>query len=189
MNDKAREVRIAWADASLRIWESVIREEEDEHLDLLRENGWAWAIGVDEDYCGHTHAVAGRHIGHHLWPSLCVDVELRPDLRRRTFPSCVRLAGRGPTGSEPDPPFEHPDPRKLAKGDIATVGSGEWGSHIIMVTSSPTRDGVFETVEGNSYGQRGDGSMGQGVVRKTRNVADVVCTYRITLDHLRGNPF
>jgi len=186
MSNKAHEARIAWADASIRIWESVVREEAGDHLDLLRENGWAWAIGKDEDYCGHTHAVAGRYIGDHLYPSMCADVELRPDLRRRTIPSCIRLAGHGPQGSAPVPDFEHPEPRSLRKGDLATVGDGEWGSHIIMVVSSPDRDGRFETIEGNSYGRRGDSTLGRGVVRKHRHIRDVKQTYRITEDHIRG---
>lgn len=181
-----QDVRYAWADASIALWASVIREEAGDHLDLLRENGWSWAIDVDEDYCGHTHAVAGRHIGDHLHPSMCVDVELRPDIRRRTVPSTIRLAGKGPKGSAPEPDFEHPAPRHIDKGDLVTVGDGPWGSHIVMAISKPNRKGRFETIEGNSTGKRGDSTIGRGVVRKYRSTQDVKRVHRIKREHIRG---
>jgi hypothetical protein len=167
------------------LFESGVYEEHDDHHDLLIENGWKWAIGVDEDYCGHTHAVSGRYVGNHLHPSMCVDVEVRPDIRRKTLPSCDRLYGRV-EGAEPDPDFEHPDPWDIDKGDIVTEGDDPWGSHIVMAISSPDRHGEFETIEGNSTGTRADGTRGKGVVRKTCNVRDVKCVHRFTEDHFRG---
>lgn len=186
MSDKAKRAREAWADASLALYESGVYEEHDDHLDLLRENGWAWAIGKDEDYCGHFHAVSGRYVGDHLHPSMCVDVEVRPDIRGRTIPSTLRLDGRGPSGSVPEPDFEHPDPWKIDKGDLFTVGDGPSGSHICMAMGAPSPDGTIPTIEGNSTGRRPDGSVGRGGVRKTRNVTDVKRVHRLLEDHFRG---
>ena len=176
-------LRRAWADASHALFESGVYEEKDDHLDLLRQNKWAWAIGKDEDYCGHTHAVSGQFVGDHLHPSMCVQVEVQPKLRQRTIPSTLRLDGRGPEGTAPEPDFAHPDPWDIEKGDLFTVGDGASGSHICMALGAPAPDGRIPTIEGNSTGTRADGSFGRGVVKKSRHTREVKRVHRFLEAH------
>ena len=157
------------ADALEDLWASGVYEERDDHLDLLRKNGWAWAIGKAEDYCGHTVAVAGRDL-------------LRPDICYRTLPSNERLAGKGPKGSAFDVKPEHPFPAHIRRGDIVTVNSTKnrpYGTHIVLAMGPPDDLGQFPTIEGNSNGRRPDGSMGRGVVKKHRRASQVARVYRL----------
>lgn len=177
--ETAKQKRIAWADASVALCDEVYHEEDDDHHELLRANNFGWAIGVDEDYCGHTHAVSGQRVGEHLVDDMCVDVSVKQRVRFRTLPSTDRLAGHGPEGSAFEVEPEQPAPSEIEKGDLVTTGTGKpWGTHIRMALTEPDEDGFFETVEGNTTGRRGDGSYGRGVVRKRCNISEVARVYR-----------
>lgn len=68
----------------------------------------------------------------------------------------------------------------LEPGCIVTVGSrGKYGDHMVLVIGVDKRQGVFTTIEGNGIGKLGDGSKGEGVVTRTRKIADINSIYHV----------
>ena len=45
--------------------------------------------------------------------------------------------------------------------------------------SLPNVDGDFDTIEGNAKGYGPDGEWREGVSKRTRNIKDVACIYRL----------
>ena len=162
--------RIRLVGKAHELWDSGrYKEEDNSHLNLLRENGWAWAIGKDEDSCGHTIAVAGKGL---LTEHVCYYM----------LPSTSRLAGKVATAKWGTPPELIPRP-EVRPGDIVVVGQGKpWGSHITLCVGLGEH-GLIYTIEGNSRGLRGDGTTGRGVVRKTRNISTAQRIYRLGETH------
>lgn len=102
------------------------------------------------EWCGAFAAFA--------WGSVGLDARVR----HKRLASCYRLSrwGRGIALAE------------LRPGDIAVVSGVDapaWGSHVVLV-ERVRGDGLIDTVEGNATGRLGDGSIGEGVVRRTRPV-------------------
>lgn len=59
---------------------------------------------------------------------------------------------------------------EIKGGDVVTMGDRKTrrhGSHIAVVVAVRL-DGLVETIEGNAVGLLGDGSIGEGVIRRTR---------------------
>ena len=70
----------------------------------------------------------------------------------------------------------------MAPGDIVVVYAAKrskQGDHITICVEAPDTDGAFKTVEGNAHGTLGDGSHGEGVIRRDRTLDEVAHVYRL----------
>lgn len=88
---------------------------------------------------------------------------LSADVRRERLASCYRLTlWHGATGSR------RIDLDELRAGDILVVGAprSPRGSHICLVER--VEGDIVHTIEGNATGRLGDGTVGEGVVERTR---------------------
>ena len=73
---------------------------------------------------------------------------------------------------------------EVRTGDIITVfvndkKSPVYGNHIVTALSRPNESGDFETIEGNAKGYGPGGDWREGVSKRTRNIKDVACIYRM----------
>lgn len=182
---------------ALAEWRRVVRDPSPRIDEYIRgEKGLAWPTAdatfrrPDAPYerdgqfewCGAFAA--------HCWGVAGVS---RP-LRYRHFASCNRLSRS---------PLDRVPLAELRPGDVLVVGEPggrPWGSHVTIVER--VDGGLAHTIEGNARGLLGDGSIGEGVVRRTRPVvptaagrcpatglpsrAVVRFAYRPTLDDLGG---
>lgn len=97
------------------------------------------------------------------------------------FPSTPRLASRQARLGPPLPRVALGD---LQPGDVLVVGNGKKpaGDHITIVLS--VRDGLVYTVEGNARGKLGDGSIGEGVICRTRPLVALPASARCPVSGL-----
>lgn len=110
------------------------------------------------EWCG---AFAAR-----CWGAAGLDAEVR----RLRFPSTYRL---GSTEAKHGPPLLRVPLDRLQPGDVLVVTDGRkpWGAHVTLVQSVQAAEGLAYTIEGNARGKLGDGSLGEGVVVRTRPLA------------------
>ncbi len=126
-------------------WNSANRHRLNERIPY-RKNG-------DFEWCG---AFAARCMGEH---------GLRAPVRRRDFASCYRLQR-----------WARQDRRRIVRlksirpGDILVVGDGKVvrGTHITIVER--VEGSIVFTIEGNARGVLPDGTVGEGVIRRTRMI-------------------
>jgi hypothetical protein len=90
---------------------------------------------------------------------------LAAEVRRLRYPSTYRL---GSTEAKHGPPLLRVPSTDLRPGDVLVVtdGSKAWGSHVCLVMY--TLGALIYTVEGNARGKLGDGTVGAGVIMRTR---------------------
>jgi len=143
----------------------------------------------DPDYCGVFAAYVARQIGYWIEPDRCAKIWLDKGIAIYCMSSPDRLASRSKWKAAG---FERPTPlapEQIRGGHIVTVNptrARPLGSHIVIAASSPDATGDFETYEGNAEGRRADGSHGKGVIRRTRNIADVTRVWQLTPEHFIG---
>ena len=128
--------------------------------------GWAWEKPYTRNgqfaWCGAFAAWC--------WTSVKLDI------RKKIFPSCYRLYSNWSQSSR------HIEHDQMAPGDIVVVYAAKrskQGDHITICVEAPDADGVFKTVEGNAHGTLGDGSHGEGVIRRDRTLDEVAHVYRL----------
>jgi hypothetical protein len=90
---------------------------------------------------------------------------LRPQIRNKSWASTVRLYDWG-QGS--DRYVSVPD--DLRPGDVVVVSAGRkrQGEHICIVDRVDLDAKLVHTIEGNARGVLGDGTVGEGVIKRTR---------------------
>lgn len=154
----------------------------DEMIRSERGLAWSWrgAYRGDGDYqwCG---AFAAR-----CWASAGLRLEVRLAWWSSTY-RLDRWASYQPLEIGPDDPRNPPpppnEPRRQYQrcdgqsspgsllwlpraGDVALVGTRGYGSHITIVEAYGEVDRQVQTISGNGWGALGDGTRGQGVVRR-----------------------
>lgn len=201
---------LALVDAALSEWERCIRDiepnkpDDRDHIqryfdDVHDGKGatWSWFLhpsggryverapdGSYQEWCGLFVAYcAQRLIGRHLERGRSVPVTIEPGIAYYVLPSTHRIASAAKWKQAQVPPPQRPAPHAAQPGDIFTVGRGSTGSHIGIVTDHPNNDGDFLTVEGNAHGVLGDFSFGEGVIRRSRHIKDVVQLIRLGPEH------
>lgn len=200
----AEQCREALVRAALREWESVVecRAQADRIAQYFRDCGWQWHLDdhaggtYDEDvrrrtphleYCGIFVGWCGIYAGTYGWPGVCAPVGLRHAIAEYVLPSTYRASNRAKWVQARTLPPEPVPPEQVQRGDIVTVETSRglyYGDHYAIVVS---REGdVLETVEANASGTLGDGSHGRGVVRRTREIADVRRVYRLEARHFHN---
>ncbi len=150
-------------------WEQTIIDPDRRINTYIRTQagiGWAWEKSYEKNgqfaWCGAFAAFC--------WTAV------KLDLRKKIFPSCYRLYSNWSQTSRAI------QPKLMSPGDIVVVYSAKrskQGDHITICVEAPNCDGVFKTVEGNAHGTLGDGSHGEGVIRKERNLNEVAHVYRL----------
>ena len=167
--DPARGARIV--EAALAEWRRTVREppigDADDIRAYLRACGFGradeYAADGDAEWCGAFAAAC--HVAAGARPE-AVRVKSSPEVG--DFASTYRLHRL--CASDPRRRIDRAE--DLRPGDVAIVGRvgrRAWGEHVTIVEG---RAGgrEFATVEGNATGRLGDGSTGEGVVRRVRMV-------------------
>ena len=127
----------------------------------VRDEQFAWC-GAFAAYCA---GVAG----------------LKHAIRYKQLASTLRIYNhlRGPRGL-----FVY----EVKPGDIlvvTTTGAQKQGVHICVAVSEPDHAGLITTIEGNARGLLGDGTVGNGVIRRTRPIAKLSSSARCPISGLK----
>lgn len=198
-----QEIHAAIRLAAIDLWDQKIV---DYHGSLsieafFHEVGWSWIRGYKNNegfaWCGVFAGVCCMRIGNHLELNQCVPIVIDPDIPRVVMPSTYRLASSAKWkqasahmpeiwGASVDGPLKN----WLIPGAIVTIAARKYGDrrdwmggHIVIVDEL-TSDEEFTTIEGNGHGRFPDESRGEGVIRRTRKLADVRRVYHLRRDHL-----
>jgi hypothetical protein len=101
--------------------------------------------------------------------------------RHFRLPSTKRLAS---TQARLGPPLPRVALDDLQPGDVLVVGTGKKpaGDHITLVMH--ILDGLVYTVEGNARGKLGDGTVGEGVICRTRPLVALPASARCPVSGL-----
>lgn len=156
-------------------------------------------------WCGQFVAAMGHRVGAHLVEGVCVPVGIDFDVARTVLVSTARLADRQrwkaagvntPTiyrKASSRGMLQRSDGRLVAPstaiepGVIATFRTSgrkpAIGDHIVLVERFDAEVGEVYTVEGNGRGTLGDGTWGEGVVRRKRPFSDIRRVYPLGLNH------
>jgi len=103
-----------------------------------------------------------------------------PALRKKVFPSTFRMYDNWARSSR------NRGKKDIQPGDIITVWTTEkasirskyhYGQHIVLC-EYVDGDKIY-TIEGNAKGELGDGTYGEGVIKRTRDLKDVAYVYRL----------
>ena len=128
--------------------------------------GWTW----EDDYTRNGQFAWCGAFAAWCWTTVKIDI------KKRIFPSCYRLYSNWSQTSR------HIEHDKMAPGDIVVVYAAKrskQGDHITICVEAPDAEGVFLTVEGNAHGTLGDGSHGEGVIRRDRSLDEVAHVYML----------
>ena len=137
----------------------------------LNRRGKDYRANGDFSWCG-------------AFAAFCLSVVgLSASIRKRTLPSCYRLQrDLGET-------LRAVDLKVLQPGDLLIVqrlrGGKSWGDHITVVEDIDLEAGLAHTIEGNARGLLPDGTLGEGVVRRTRALTDEALRERCPVSGLR----
>lgn len=202
MNYTAQQLRRALLQVALAEHDRPVRSvgDEDRITRYFHETGWQWALNEASggryseearnrrgdllNWCGLFVGWCGLHVGNYLERTMCVPVRLRPHVAQYPLASTWRATDVDQweqSDIEPPPQVPHDE---IAPGDIVAVVTGErkpYGDHFAIVES--VTDAGLETVEGNAFGELGDGEDGRGVVRNVRGLEDVRRVYRLEEMH------
>ena len=135
--------------------------------------GWSWLKPYIRDeqtaWCGYFASWCGGVAG------------LKFFLRFKRLASTLRIYNhlRGPRGI-----FVY----EVKPGDIlvvTTTGAKKEGVHICVAVSEPDHAGLITTIEGNARGLLGDGTVGNGVIRRTRPIAKLSSAARCPISGLK----
>ena len=150
-------------------WERIVEDPDNRINTYIRSNqgiGWGW----EKQYTTNGQFAWCGAFAAFCWTTV------KLDLRKKIFPSCYRLYSNWSRTSRKI------EANLMLPGDIVVVYSTKrapQGDHITICVSAPNCDSVFKTVEGNAHGQLGDGSHGEGVIRRERNLDEVAHVYRL----------
>lgn len=209
MHYTTEKLGLALVDAALSEWERCIRDiepgqpDDRDHIeryftDVARADGrtWQWFLdryngryvertptGEYQQWCGLFVAYCAQNVGVHLERRKSVPITIAPGIAYYVLPGTHRIASAAKWSDAQVPEPERPNPAEAQPGDIFTVGAGSTGSHIGIVTHHPDEHGEFLTVEGNARGVLGDFRIGEGVIRRTRHITEVVQLIRLSPDH------
>jgi len=184
---------LAWRDAAAAEWGRVVRDFDPGQTatpeiihGYFAANGWErWNGSVYTEnsqtkWCGQFAGAMGQRVGMFIDPGVPVvfPVALDPDVARFCFPSTGRLvsANKWAAAGVSQPEILRPMNAqlngsltidKLRPGMTCTIGDGKpHGTHIVIVDQVRPDEGLVDTIEGNAHGELGDGSWGEGVVRR-----------------------
>jgi len=184
MTFTSEQLLLAWRFAALAEWGTHVTDEPGNVEHYFDAVGWNFHIknGYENNekfaWCGIFAGAMGVEIGHYLEPGQCVPVFLDPDVARFCFPSTRRLvsAGKWAAAGVSPPTILRPlnaqlngslTIDKLRPGMTCTIGDvNNHGTHIVIVDQARPDEGLVDTIEGNAHGELGDGSWGEGVVRR-----------------------
>lgn len=132
--------------------------------------GWSW----EEDYVKN-----GQFAWCGAFAAWC-HTAVKYDIRKKIFPSCYRIYSNwGQTSRKIAS-------QKVQPGDIVVVFTSKrsmQGDHITLcVDSSTIEEGYITTIEGNAHGELGDGSNGEGVIKRQRTINEFAHVYRLLGD-------
>lgn len=202
--------RLAWVVSGLREWKRCIRDTDggypgdtDEIAQYFRMCGWDWYLnsygrgtyvetferpdGTVEfmEWCGIFHGATGstvgavlQHLGH------VGTASLRYGVRYFIMPGTPRFISDKKWSEAGCKPFLSVNRLSVRPGDIVTLGSRHYGSHIAMVID--TGPDFVLTLEGNATGLLPNGAKREGVVIRKRMKADIKRAYRATREHVVG---
>lgn len=139
---------------------------------IRTSEGLSW--GWEKEYVRN-----GQYAWCGAFAAYCWGASVKKNIRQKIFPSCWRLFDNWGSTSR------NIDHDKMMPGDIVVVYSAKkavQGDHITICVEPPNDCGDFKTVEGNAYGTLGDGSYGEGVIKRERNLEDVAHVYRLISD-------
>ena len=132
--------------------------------------GWSW----EDDYTRN-----GQFAWCGAFAAWC-HTAVKYDIRKKIFPSCYRMYSNwGQTSRKIES-------RKVQPGDIVVVYTSKrsmQGDHITLCVDSSTIDqGYITTIEGNAHGELGDGTNGEGVIKRQRTINEFAHVYRLLAD-------
>jgi hypothetical protein len=144
--------------------------------------------GEWEEWCGMFVAFCAQNlIGRHIAGRQCVNLTIAPGIAYYVLPSTARIASPAKWNEAGVDEPERPLIEDMQRGDIFTVGAGGIGSHIGIVDEPPDDEsGEFMTIEGNGRGLLGDGTRGEGVIRRGRNIREIKQLIRLCPEHYVG---
>lgn len=196
-------LRKAWVVSGLWEWTRVIRDRDRGHdadaeeiAAYFRMCGWQWFLDAYGDgmyvetyevdgevrfmeWCGVFHGATGSTIGavfDVLGHGELSTASLKSGVRKYVMPGTPRLASSRKWSEAGTEPFLDLSRDEADVGDIVVVGRRSYGSHITQVVD--TGRTWLLTLEGNATGVLGDGSVGEGVIVRYRDRAEVKRAYR-----------
>lgn len=161
---------------------------------------WQWAIqkvgGTYREtsltmWCGIFQGAMYSLVGDYIKDGVCLDVRLNPEVARRCFPSCPRLASAAQWKAAGVPPAKRIDPKDAIRGDIVILDTGRTdrpsGDHVMMALA-PAQGDTIHVIEGNAVGELGDDlGRGEGIVINHRPLDRCLHAYRLELHHFVGS--
>jgi len=106
-------------------------------------------------------------------------------LRKKVFPSTYRMYDHWARSSR------NRGVKDIQSGDIVVVWTSEkqsirekyhYGQHITLCEFVDGDE--VHTIEGNAKGELGDGTWGEGVIKRKRNIKDIAYVYRLLSEDL-----
>lgn len=196
MNYTIEQLMHAWRDAAGAMWAENIRDTQSgyagdiDRIGQLFRRAAPWALDLmggaynekhsASAWCGHFQSNCGLSVGAYLESDRCVGVFLDPDIARNCLPSTRRMTypGKWRKAGQLAPDFVPGNASRnrlhevLAIPRVATIAARDYGDerndvggHFVLITSL-NDDGTFDTIEGNGWGELGDGAYGEGVVKR-----------------------
>jgi len=157
-------------DRASQEWERVVHDPDPRINTYIRSSegaGWTW----ESDYVKN---------GQFAWCGCFasfVHTAVKFPIRKKVFPSCYRMYK---AWSKTSRSIDH---AKVAPGDIVVVYTSKrslQGDHItVCIDSSTLNEGYITTIEGNAHGTLGDGSYGEGVIKRERKLDEFAHVYRL----------
>ena len=139
----------------------------DKYIKSSEGLGWSWVEPYTKNgqfaWCG-------------AFASFCYP-DVHAQIRKKIFPSCYRLYSNWAQTSRKI------SVENIQAGDLVIVYTSKrsvQGDHITLCTDASTaKDGYITTIEGNAHGTLGDGTKGEGVITRQRELHEVAHVYRL----------
>jgi len=151
-------------------WERVVKDPSprvDAYIKSAAGLGWSW----EKPYIKN-----GQFAWCGAFASFCY-TKANANIRKKIFPSCYRMYKNWGQTSRYVPV------NKIQRGDIVIVWAGKHntqGDHITLCADADALNlGYISTIEGNAVGTLGDGSRGEGVIKRQRTVDEIAHVYRL----------
>lgn len=213
MKYSIEQLRQAWLDSALDIWQSgVVDENQSPAIKrMFQACGWGFWVNDADGYrnnarhawCGIFQAYAALRVGRFLEEGQCVAVSLEHGIAKNCLPSTARMTSMhkwdaagvtAPTAWIIDNRAGGVNPEFIQPGMVATIAArtygdprDSFGGHFVLVESYDPATETVCTVEGNAVGELADGTWGEGVVRRrgkhARKLADFRRVYEFSTEH------
>jgi hypothetical protein len=131
------------------------------HIIKYIEEGLEWPL--EQPYTNSAKLSAGGFSWCGAFYAWCEGGALKREIRRKILPSTYRL-WENYRGTDRAVALDD-----IQRGDVVVIGRGKgkrWGQHICRAID--VDETHVTTIEGNAHGVLGDGSWGEGVVRRKR---------------------